>query len=122
MRILVIDDSSLVTGILQSALEDSGYTVDVGSDGEEGLRKYGQNQYNLVIIDIFLPKISGIRVISEIRETNQEIKIIAISGSARGPYDSKEILEVGADRFIEKTSDIEKIIDAVDEVMEEMGE
>jgi DNA-binding response OmpR family regulator len=79
-RILVIDDETAVREVLRAMLEQAGHTVDEASDGDEGLRKFIMRPADLAIIDIVMPKKSGLTLIRELRDQFPQSKIVAISG------------------------------------------
>ena len=68
MKILVVDDERLLVKGIKFNLENEGYQVDAAYDGEEALSLASSNSYNLIILDIMMPKISGIDVCMRIRE------------------------------------------------------
>ena len=67
-RILVVDDEpSIIKGLVFS-LSQEGYAIDAAYDGEEALEKFQNNEYDLVILDVMLPKMNGLEVLQRIRE------------------------------------------------------
>lgn len=78
--ILVVDDSPMIRELIQSVLEAEGYTVILAEDGEEALTAYRNNDIDLSIIDIFLPKKGGLQVMSDLVSSDKPPKFIAISG------------------------------------------
>ena len=77
-KLLLVDDEPLILKGLKYALEHDGYETDEAHDGEEALQKLEENEYDLVLLDVMLPKISGIEVCQRIRETS-EIPIIMLT-------------------------------------------
>ena len=96
-RILVIDDELGIREGCKRALEPQGYIVDTAADGDEGLQKVQSGDIDLALIDIMMPGISGIDLISQIHEHDPEITCIIVTGYAtvelavaaikRGAYD-----------------------------------
>ena len=68
MRILVVEDEKKVADFIKRGLEEEGFIVDVAYDGEEGVNKAESTTYNLILMDIMMPKKDGLTAIKEIRE------------------------------------------------------
>ena len=82
-RILVIDDERLICEMLEDALTAAGHEVTTASDGRKGLRLLKGRSVDLIITDIFMPEKDGLATIEELRRTQSDAKIIAISGGSR---------------------------------------
>ena len=67
-RVLVVDDESDIRMIIEAVIVSKGYEVDTAFDGEDALVKLNQNKYDLVILDIMMPKLDGFGVLKEIRQ------------------------------------------------------
>ena len=68
MRILVVEDDKKVAGFIKKGLEEESYAVDVAYDGEDGLHFGSEGQYDLIILDIMLPKIDGLEILSDVKK------------------------------------------------------
>ena len=79
-RILVVDDNILMRKLIINLFHHEDIAFDEAGDGSEGLHKLSDNQYDLVITDIVMPKMEGIEMIMEIKRRHPQTKIIAISG------------------------------------------
>ena len=79
MRLLLVEDEATLSGYIAKGLEHSGYAVDVVYDGEAALYEYAVNDYDLIILDLNLPKKDGLEVLQEIRKTDLTTKIIILS-------------------------------------------
>ncbi len=77
--ILVIDDDVSICQTLELYLEEEGYTVDTAQNGTEGLNKYVKNPADVVILDIRLPDVDGFSVLEDLREENENVKVIMIT-------------------------------------------
>lgn len=66
-RILIVEDDDFLREVYVETLTDEGYTIDMAIDGEEGMQKIKQGGYDLVLLDIILPKIDGLNVVKKIR-------------------------------------------------------
>ncbi|GAB7021785.1 response regulator [Salidesulfovibrio brasiliensis] len=78
--ILVVDDAPMIRELIQSVLEAEGYKVILAEDGEEAVAAYRDNDIDLSIIDIFLPKKGGLQVMGDMVRMDKPPKFIAISG------------------------------------------
>ena len=97
-RILIVDDEPLIVKGLKYSLESDGYETDSAQDGEEALLKFGANQFDLILLDVMLPKMDGIEVCQRIRE-NSNVPIIMLT--AKGEDMDKILgLEYGADDYL----------------------
>ena len=77
MRVLVVEDEKKVAGFIKKGLEEELYAADIASDGEEGLSLAENENYDLIILDIMLPKIEGLEVLSRLRKNKITIRPIA---------------------------------------------
>lgn len=101
MRILVIEDEKDLRESLKEGLTLSNYAVDTAADGEEGLELLNVNKYDLLVLDLNLPKIDGIEVLKELRKTNSTIKVLILS--ARDTVEDKvQGLDDGANDYLSK--------------------
>ena len=81
-RILLIDDDAAVSAAMQLILEHDGYAVSCASGGEAGLALLAEKEFDLAIVDIFMPGLSGLDTIALIRERAPHLPVIAASGTA----------------------------------------
>lgn len=103
-RILVVDDEKLIVKGIKFSLEQEDMQVDVAHDGEEALNLAKTNEYNLILLDVMLPKIDGLEVCQLIREFSQ-VPIIMVT--AKGEDIDKIMgLEYGADDYLTKPFNI----------------
>jgi DNA-binding response OmpR family regulator len=103
-RILVVDDEKLIIKGIKFSLEQDGMQVDAAYDGEEALRLAAANEYNLILLDVMLPKIDGLAVCQQIREFSG-VPIIMVT--AKGEDMDKIMgLEYGADDYLTKPFNI----------------
>ncbi|MBR6094833.1 MAG: response regulator transcription factor [Lachnospiraceae bacterium] len=103
-RVLVVDDEKTIVKGLKFSLEQEGWSVDAAYDGEDALELAGKNRYNIILLDIMLPKLSGLEVCQQIRETSN-VPIIMLT--AKGDDMDKIMgLEYGADDYITKPFNI----------------
>ncbi len=79
-NILIIDDEKAIRKTLSEILSYEGYKIDEAGDGEEGLRKIKEKEYDVILSDIKMPKVDGIEFLEKAKEFNADIPIIMISG------------------------------------------
>jgi len=101
MRILIVEDEKKVAGFIKKGLEEETYAVDVACDGEEGLHLGSEGQYDLIILDIMLPKINGLEILSQLRTQGNDIPILLLT--AKDAVDDRVTgLNKGADDYLTK--------------------
>ena len=101
MRLLLVEDDAKTASFILKGLRQSGYAVDHVSDGESGLHMALSEPYDTAIIDLMLPKLDGLTLISELRRKKQKLPVIILSarGSTR---DRVKGLETGSDDYLTK--------------------
>lgn len=103
-KLLIVDDEPILLKGLKFSLEQEGYIIDTAVDGEDALQKAMDNKYDLVVLDVMLPKMDGIEVCKRIRESSM-VPIIMLT--AKGDDESKILgLEAGADDYMAKPFNI----------------
>ena len=116
MRVLVVEDEVLLQAQLDKFLRDSGFVVDVASDGEEGLYYGREYDYDAAVVDLGLPKMNGIDVISALREEDRSFPILILT--ARGDWQDKVTgLEAGADDYLTKPFHMEELMARLNALM-----
>src|SRR3989344_2527836 len=101
MRILIIEDEQRLSNVVKKGLVEEGFAVDQAFDGEEGLYLAESEAYDLLILDLMLPKIDGLKVCRELR--NKKIKTPILILTAKTKIEDKvKGLESGADYYLAK--------------------
>ena len=109
MKILVIEDEFSLADIISTKLKQEKYNVDISLDGESGLDNALSGVYDLIILDIMLPKINGIEILKEIKNSNINTKVIMLT--AKSSLDDKLIgFENCANDYMTKPFHIEELI------------
>jgi DNA-binding NtrC family response regulator len=107
--ILVIDDEAAIRESLEVLLTLEGYTVKMAIDGEQGLRRIDQENFDLVLLDLALPGQSGMELLPQIKERQPDLPVIMIT--AYGTVDNVvEAVRAGAENFVQKPWDNEKLL------------
>lgn len=103
-RVLVVDDEKLIVKGIRFSLEQDGMEVDCAYDGEEALQKIKDNEYDIILLDVMLPKLNGFEVCQQVREFSM-VPIVMLT--AKGDDMDKILgLEYGADDYITKPFNI----------------
>jgi len=101
MRILIVEDEKKVAGFIKKGLEEETYAVDVAYDGEEGFHLAAMNQYDMIILDLMLPKMDGLEVLTRLRDKKVSTPILLLT--AKDAVDDKVTgLNKGADDYLTK--------------------
>jgi len=100
-KILLIEDDAKISNLVKELLEEENYVVDQVFDGETGFFKALEEQYNLILLDIMLPKMNGFKVCSKIRSVGNQTPILMLTAKS-GEYDLEEGLDTGADDYLKK--------------------
>jgi heavy metal response regulator len=101
MRILVVEDEEKVASFIRKGLEEEHYAVDVALDGEEGLLLAQINPYDLIVLDLMLPKVDGFRFLSQLRSDSVDIPVLVLT-ARDSVTDKVRGLDLGADDYLTK--------------------
>jgi len=110
MRVLIIEDEPRLAGnIARSLRESAGYAVDVAHDGQDGLFMAESNEYDVVLLDLMLPHMDGMQLLSRIRKAGQHTPVLVVT--ARDDKESVvELLNAGADDYLTKPFDLGELL------------
>jgi len=115
--ILIIDDEKAIRKTLSEILSFEGYKIDEASDGEEGLKKFKDRNYDVILCDIKMPKIDGIEFLQKAGESNPDVPIIMISG--HGNIETAvEAVKTGAYDYISKPPDLNRLLITIRNAMD----
>ena len=107
--ILIIDDEKAIRKTLSEILSYEGYKIDEAADGEEGLKKFAEKTYDVVICDIKMPKVDGIEFLEKAKEINADVPVIMVSG--HGNIDTAvEAVKKGAFDYVSKPPDLNRLL------------
>ena len=110
MRVLIVEDEiRLAENIAQALRDGPGYAVDVSHDGEDALLLCGSNQYDLILLDLMIPKMTGSQVLQRLRGTHDSTPVLVVTavGETRSTI---ELLNLGADDYMTKPFDLGELI------------
>ena len=101
MRVLLVEDEKRLTDLLKGGLSGEGFAVDIAHDGRDGLWMASENTYDVIVLDIMLPRINGYTVCARLRDAQNWTPILMLTAKD-GVHDEAEALDTGADDFLSK--------------------
>jgi two-component system, OmpR family, copper resistance phosphate regulon response regulator CusR len=109
MRILVVEDDRKVAGFIEQGLREEGYAVDVARDGEEATMLAHVNEYDVILLDVVLPKKNGFQVAMELRSEGRNTPILMLT--SRGAIEDRvRGLDAGADDYLAKPFPFDELL------------
>ncbi len=120
-RILIIDDDENIRKVLETILADEGYIVESAETAKKGIMKSEKAFYNLALIDVRLPDMQGIELLSKLRNTKPKMRKIVVTGY---PTLQNAIAAVnkGADAYVMKPFEVERILQTIKEQLQKQEE
>lgn len=109
MRLLLVEDEPKLADAIRRGLSRNGYAVDVAGDGEEGYALARVNEYDLIVLDLNLPKMDGVEVCRKLRERGSSIPILMLT-ARRAVEQRVEGLDSGADDYLTKPFAFEELV------------
>lgn len=115
-NILVVDDEDALRNVLSSELQSEGYSVASAADGDEAIAIVQQNTFDLVLLDIKMPRVDGFEVLRFIKERYPSTKVIMLTGFAdlKNAIESKKL---GAEDFVSKPYDLVDLLTTIERVL-----
>jgi DNA-binding NtrC family response regulator len=113
-RILIVDDDENIRKVLMAILEDKGYDMEAVGTAREAIKKTDKKFYNLALIDIRLPDMEGIDLLTKIRDTTPRIRKIIITGYPT-LQNAVDAVNRDADAYITKPFDVERVLSTISE-------
>lgn len=108
-RILIVDDDAEILDLLEFDVKSSGYFVDTATNGEDGLKKALANHYDIILLDVMMPKMNGYDVCKNIRLANSSTPVLLLT--AKGSIDDKTSgFNCGADDYLVKPFDVQEVL------------
>lgn len=109
MRILVVDDEKKIADSIKRGLEQERFVVDVAYDGEEGYDLASSENYDVIVLDVMMPKMDGFEVCKKLREDENHTAILMLT--AKGEVEDKVVgLSIGADDYLPKPFAFEELV------------
>jgi DNA-binding NtrC family response regulator len=120
-RILIIDDDENIRKVLQAILEDEGYKVETAETAKKGIEQSEKAFYNLALIDVRLPDMEGIELLSKLRGTKPKMRKIIVTGYPT-LQNAVSAVNKGADAYVVKPFEVEKILQTIREQLKKQEE
>ena len=122
-KILLVEDNRETAKLVQAALELEDMSVDVAFDGQDGLEHFLQNEYDLILLDLEMPRMNGEELVIKIRNFNPYVDIIVYTNYSKYA-DIKKLVNLGINGYINKGSeaDLKELIDMIKSKLEPMDE
>lgn len=117
-RILIVDDDENIRRVLVAILEDEGYFVESVGTGGSAIEKTKRNFYNLALIDVRLPDMEGIELLTKLKDTTPKMRKIIITGFPT-LQNAVEAVNRGSDAYILKPFDVNKVLDTIKQQLKE---
>ena len=116
--ILVVDDEDALRTVLSGELISEGYDVATAGDGDEAINELQKSLYDLVLLDIKMPRMNGFEVLKFIKEKHAKTKVVMLTGFAdlKNAIESKKL---GADDFVSKPYDLVDLLTTIERVLSE---
>ena len=111
-RVLLVDDEHELVYTTAERLEMRGYEVDAVTDGAEAITRAGQNRYDVAVVDVKMPGVSGLAVLRSLRESQPELPVILLTGHGSST-DGEDGIELGAAAYLFKPVKLTDLIDAM---------
>jgi len=111
-KVLIIDDEDIIRECCLRALSARGYEVDTAADGPEGLKKAAENIYDVIFLDLVMPRMDGQEVARGIYELHTDTRLVIISGYAAEEARRKAD-DMGADLYLEKPFSPSDLVNAI---------
>ena len=121
MRLLLVEDDARVASFIRRGLREEQYAVDLAADGEEALSRAGSNDYDLIILDLLLPKRDGMDVLRILRSEKVATPILILTAKDK-PKDKVQGLDAGADDYLTKPFGFEELLARVRALLRRRGD
>ncbi|MDH4071216.1 MAG: response regulator [Ignavibacteria bacterium] len=117
-RLLVVDDEDALRTVLCSELKSEGFAVQDASDGDEAIDILERDEFDLVLLDIKMPKVNGFDVLKHVKEKHPSTKVVMLTGFAdlKNAIESKKL---GAEDFVSKPYDLVDLLTTIERVLSE---
>jgi signal transduction histidine kinase len=119
IKLLYVEDNELARISTLDVLQNFFASVDTANDGKEGLEKFEQNDYDLIITDINMPRINGLEMIDAVKKINNEIPILIISAYNESNY-FLETIKLGVEGYLLKPIDLEQFLQMISKTIEKI--
>lgn len=117
-KILIVDDESSIRFLISETLEINDYEISEAEDGEQAIKIASENEFDLILLDVMMPKLTGYEVAKILKENKNKIKPKIIMLTAKGQQkDREEGFKNGADYFLTKPFSPMELLELVEEIL-----
>jgi len=116
IRVLVVEDDPAMARALRDGFEYEGYAVQLASDGDEGLRLAREASVDLIVLDVMLPRMSGLEICQQLRSARDDVPIILLTARSQ-ESDKVQGLRLGADDYVTKPFGFDELVARVEAVL-----
>lgn len=117
-KLLLVEDDTLMLEVLKDLLSESGITVHTSENGAEGLKKFSENEYDLIISDIQMPILNGVEFLKKVRSQDTKWpKFMLLTGYST--YKIEEVYKLGANALMNKPFEFDDLINEVHKLLKE---
>lgn len=113
LNILIADDEEVVRNFLIRVLRKNNYKFTLARDGEEAIKKIEEDNYNLVFLDIWMPKLNGVEVFKFIKKTKPNLPVVVMSSSSQWDLE-KEAKRMQPYKFLDKPLEVKDILETIE--------
>lgn len=117
-RILIVEDERPLAHALELKLKGAGFDVDVATDGLIGVEKVKNEKFDLVFLDIIMPRMDGFKALEEITKENQKVKVVVLSNLGQGEDIAKAKKLGAADYFVKADTPLATIVERATKLLE----
>jgi DNA-binding NtrC family response regulator len=121
VRILIVDDDETIRKVLEAILVDEGYIIDSAETAKKAIEKSQEEFYNLALLDVRLPDMEGIELLTKLHDTKPKMRKIIITGYPT-LQNAVAAVNKGADAYIMKPFDVEKMLQTIKEQLKKQEE
>lgn len=115
-RLLYVDDEEDLRMLVTMHLSLEGYEVETAPDGDTAIAMLKNKPFDIVLLDVYMPKMNGIQVLQYIKKNNMNTRMIMLTGS-NNPYIANECARLGAQGYLSKPYNFHELIESIDRVM-----
>jgi DNA-binding response OmpR family regulator len=116
-KILFVEDEKVLRETLTEALENNGFEVEIADNGSSALDLLRDNEHDLILLDIILPKKNGFEILEEMKKINKKIPVILLTNLS-GTDNVQKALELGAKNYLVKSEyRLDEIVDRIKEIL-----
>lgn len=111
-RILVVEDDAEIRTLWADALTQAAHVVDIAGDGVQAIKQIGSQRYDIILFDLFLPRLSGLEAIKLIRRTEPDLSILAITGGVESDL-TQQVRSAGVADVLYKPVELAELLQAI---------